>query len=66
MTTSFLHGCRENPLEKSPRASPGWPTHTGKAIVNLLNLGSEEKVTAILPLKDFAKDKFITFMTKGG
>jgi DNA gyrase subunit A len=38
----------------------------GKAIVNLLNLGSEEKVTAILPLKDFAKDKFITFMTKGG
>jgi DNA gyrase subunit A len=38
----------------------------GKAIVNLLNLGSEEKVTAILPLKDFAKNKFITFMTKGG
>src|SRR5512139_2401235 len=38
----------------------------GKAIVNLLNLGSEEKVTAILPLKDFAKDKFITFMTKRG
>jgi DNA gyrase subunit A len=38
----------------------------GKAIVNLLNLGSEEKVTAILPLKDFAEDKFITFMTKGG
>jgi DNA gyrase subunit A len=38
----------------------------GKAIVNLLNLGPEEKVTAILSLKDFAKGKFITFMTKKG
>ncbi len=38
----------------------------GKAIVNLLNLSPEEKATAILSLKDFAKDKFITFMTKRG
>src|SRR5512136_334418 len=38
----------------------------GKAIVNLLNLGSEEKVTAILSLKEFSKGKFITFMTKRG
>jgi DNA gyrase subunit A len=38
----------------------------GKAIVNLLNLGSQEKVTTILPLKDFAKGKFITFITKKG
>ncbi len=38
----------------------------GKAIVNLLNLGPQEKVTTILPLKDFAKVKFITFMTKQG
>jgi DNA gyrase subunit A len=38
----------------------------GKAIVNLLNLGPQEKVTAILPLKEFAKGKFITFMTKQG
>jgi len=38
----------------------------GKAIVNLLNLGPEEKVTTILPLKDFTKDKFINFMTKRG
>jgi len=38
----------------------------GKAIVNLLNLGPQEKVTAILSLKDFAKGKFITFMTKRG
>jgi DNA gyrase subunit A len=38
----------------------------GKAIVNLLNLSPQEKVTAILPLKDFAVGKFITFMTKKG
>jgi len=38
----------------------------GKAIVNLLNLGPQEKVTTILPLKDFAKGKFITFVTKRG
>ncbi len=38
----------------------------GKAIVNLLNLSSNEKVTTILPLKEFAKGKFITFMTKRG
>jgi len=38
----------------------------GKAIVNLLNLSSQEKVTTILSLKDFAKGKFITFMTKHG
>ena len=38
----------------------------GKAIVNLLNLNLQEKVTAILPLKDFTPGKFITFMTKRG
>jgi DNA gyrase subunit A len=38
----------------------------GKAIVNLLHLNPQEKVTAILSLKDFSKDKFITFMTKRG
>ncbi len=38
----------------------------GKAIVNLLNLSPQEKVTTILSLKDFAKGKFITFITKKG
>ena len=38
----------------------------GKAIVNLLHLSPQEKVTAILALKDFAKEMFITFMTKKG
>ena len=38
----------------------------GKAIVNLLNLSPDEKATTILSLKDFAKEKFITFMTRRG
>lgn len=38
----------------------------GKAIVNLLNLGPNEKVTTVLPLKDFSPGKFITFATKKG
>jgi DNA gyrase subunit A len=38
----------------------------GKAIVNLLNLDPQEKVTTILSLKEFSKGKFITFMTKRG
>jgi DNA gyrase subunit A len=38
----------------------------GKAVVNLLHLSPQEKVTTILSLKDFAPDKFITFMTKRG
>jgi DNA gyrase subunit A len=38
----------------------------GKAIINLLNLSPEEKVTTILSLKDFSPGKFITFVTKNG
>jgi len=38
----------------------------GKAIVNLLNLSPEEKVTTILSLKEFSKGKYITFMTRRG
>lgn len=38
----------------------------GKAIINLLNLSPEEKVTAILSLKDFSPGKFITFITQKG
>lgn len=38
----------------------------GKAIINLLNLNAQEKVTTILSLKDFKKGNFITFITKKG
>jgi DNA gyrase subunit A len=38
----------------------------GKAIVNLLHLAPEERVTAILPLKDFSAAKYVAFATKRG
>jgi DNA gyrase subunit A len=38
----------------------------GKAIVNLVNLGPEEKMTAVLPVTDFAQDRFIMFATRRG
>jgi len=38
----------------------------GKAIVNLLNLGSDEKVTAYIPIKNFDKEHFLIMATKKG
>jgi len=38
----------------------------GKAIVNLLNLSPDEKVTAILPVREFTDDKYIMMATRQG
>jgi DNA gyrase subunit A len=38
----------------------------GKAIVNLLNLAANEKITTILPVKEFVEDKFIMMATRQG
>ncbi|KAF0218401.1 MAG: DNA gyrase subunit [Geobacteraceae bacterium] len=38
----------------------------GKAIVNLLNLAANEKITAILPVKEFVEDRFIMMATRNG
>ncbi len=38
----------------------------GKAIVNLLNITPEEKITAILPVKEFAEGKYVFMATKQG
>jgi DNA gyrase subunit A len=38
----------------------------GKAIVNLLNLAPEEKITAILPLKDLSSENYVAFATRCG
>ena len=38
----------------------------GKAIVNLLSLGSEEKVSSFLQVKEFDEKKFIVMATKNG
>lgn len=38
----------------------------GKAVVNLINLDAEEKITAIIPTTDFNEDKGLVFFTKNG
>lgn len=38
----------------------------GKPIVNLLNLGAEEKVTALLPVRTFEEDKEVIVATRKG
>ena len=38
----------------------------GKPIVNLLPLEANEKINAVLPVKEFRDDKFIFFATSGG
>ncbi|MGD9762149.1 MAG: DNA gyrase subunit A [Candidatus Binatia bacterium] len=38
----------------------------GKAIVNLLNLRENEKVSAFLPVREFAPGRFVLFATKDG
>jgi DNA gyrase subunit A len=38
----------------------------GKAIVNLLNLSGEEKITAILPVRTFEEGKYVIMTTKNG
>ena len=38
----------------------------GMNIVNLLELESDEKITAMFPIKEFADDKFLFFVTRQG
>ncbi|MCL2699464.1 MAG: DNA gyrase subunit A, partial [Defluviitaleaceae bacterium] len=41
-------------------------TSRGMALVNLLNLGGGEKVTTIIPVKEFAADQYVVMVTKKG
>lgn len=38
----------------------------GKALVNLLALATDEKVTAVLPVKEFREDRYIVMATRRG
>jgi len=38
----------------------------GKAIINLLNLGPDEKISAFLPVREFQEGRFVMFATKRG
>jgi len=41
-------------------------TAKGKSISNLIRLGTDEKVAAILPVEEFSKDEHVFFITKKG
>ena len=44
----------------------GGRTAKGIPIVNFLNLTSREKVTAVIPIKDFSEDEYLIAVTKHG
>jgi len=46
-----------------PEAGPG---ARGKPIVNLLPLGEDEKVQAVLPIREYSPDCYVFFATKSG
>ncbi|MBQ6076089.1 MAG: DNA gyrase subunit A [Lachnospiraceae bacterium] len=41
-------------------------TSRGTAIVNLLQLGADEKVTAVIPIRTYEEDKYFMMVTKNG
>jgi DNA gyrase subunit A len=38
----------------------------GKPIVNLLNLGADEQIAAVVPVREFSEDQFLIFGTRKG
>ena len=44
----------------------GSRTSRGKPIVNLLNIGNEERIASIVPVRDFPEDRNLIFATRQG
>ena len=42
------------------------PSARGKAVVNLVQLSSERKLVAVMPVRDFAEETYLTFVTRQG
>ena len=38
----------------------------GKAVVNLVQLSSERKLVAVMPVRDFAEEIYLTMVTRNG
>ena len=51
---------------KAYRIAESSRTAKGTAIVNILSLEKEEHVTAMIPLREFEEDKYLTMVTKRG
>jgi DNA gyrase subunit A len=44
----------------------GGRAHRGKPIVNLINVGADEKVAALVPVREFSDDRYLMFATRKG
>lgn len=44
----------------------GERTSRGKAVVNLLNLSTDERVTTVIPVREFDPERYLFFATRGG
>ncbi|HUR99719.1 MAG TPA: DNA gyrase subunit A, partial [Pyrinomonadaceae bacterium] len=42
------------------------PSARGKAVVNLVQLSTERKLVAVMPVRDFAEETYLTFVTRQG
>ncbi|HMO82332.1 MAG TPA: DNA gyrase subunit A [Pyrinomonadaceae bacterium] len=42
------------------------PAARGKAVVNLVQISSERKLVAVMPVRDFAEDVYLTMVTRNG
>ncbi len=58
--TGRIHWLKVYKVPEAGRQAKGLP------IVNLLPLGPEEKITAVIPIKEFCEDKFLVMATKEG
>jgi DNA gyrase subunit A len=59
-STGKVHWLKVYQVPQAGRAAKG------KAIVNLVNLGPGERVSATLPVREFTADKFVVMVTKKG
>jgi DNA gyrase subunit A len=59
-STGKVHWLKVYQIPQAGRAAKG------KAIVNLVNLGPGERVSATLPVREFTADKFVVMVTKKG
>ncbi|MDD5729956.1 MAG: DNA gyrase subunit A [Candidatus Omnitrophica bacterium] len=55
-----VYGLKVYEIPESSRAS------RGKAIINLLSVASDEKISSTIPVKEFSADKFLVMATKMG
>jgi DNA gyrase subunit A len=59
-TTGKVYWIKVHEVPQASRAA------RGKAIVNLLSLSQDEKISAFLPVREFQPDRFVLFATKTG